>query len=120
MFSKCKIVIIPVLLAIAGCARFNELTCDRCYTPAPRCVYEQHPSYANDAEFIALQNPQTRIIVQCYTSERNPAEFCAQQFEKKGYIRLREMPYKAAEYDFLHTDTYPTRRWRNGEVTPRW
>ena len=39
---------------------------------------------------------------------------------KKGYVRLREIPYKPADYDFLKTDTYPTRRWRGGELTPRW
>ena len=118
MFNKLKIVFI--LLLIGGCAKFNELTCDQCYTPKPKCVYEEHISYVNDADIIVLQNPQSRIIVECYTSERNPAEYCAEQFEKRGYVRLRNMPYKSAEYDFLKTDTYPTRRWRDGEVTPRW
>jgi len=37
-----------------------------------------------------------------------------------GYVRLRDIPYKSANYDFLKTDTYPTRRWRDGETTPRW
>ena len=105
---------------LSGCAQFNELTCDRCYTPKPKCVYEKHTSYANDADIVVLQNPQSRTIVECYTSERNPAEYCAEQFEKRGYVRLRDIPYKSAEYDFLKTDTYPTRRWRDGEVTPRW
>ena len=40
--------------------------------------------------------------------------------EKLGYVRLREIPYKPADYDLLKTDTYPTRRWRGGELTPRW
>ncbi len=115
-----KLKIIAILLLISGCARFNELTCDRCYTPKPKCVYEEHTSYANDADIIVLQNPQTRTIVECYTSDRNPAEYCAEQFEKRGYVRLRDIPYKPADYDFLKTDTYPTRRWRDGEITPRW
>ena len=107
-------------LVLAGCAKFNEITCDRCYTPEPKCVLEQHPSYVNDDDVIVLQNLNSRVLAYCYTSERNPAEYCAQQFEKLGYVRLREIPYKTADYDFLKTDTYPTRRWRGGELMPRW
>lgn len=115
-----KLKIIAMLLLLNGCAAFNELTCDRCYTPKPKCVYEQHESYVNDPDYIVLQNPQSRVIVECYTSKCNPAEYCAEQFEKRGYVRLSYMPYKSANYDLLRTDTYPTRRWRDGEVTPRW
>ncbi len=118
MYNKLKI--IAMLLLLTGCAKFNQITCDRCYTPEPKCVYEQHASYVNDADYIVLQNLQSRVVVECYTSERNPAEYCAQQFEQKGYVRLRNIPYKSANYDFLKTDTYPTRRWRDGENTPRW
>lgn len=109
-----------VVAVIGGCAKFDEITCDRCYTPDPKCVYEQHPAYANDEDTIVLQNLHSRVLAYCYSSERNPAEFCAQSFEKLGYVRLRDIPYKPAEYDFLKTDTYPTRRWRGGELTPRW
>lgn len=115
-----KLKIIAMLLLMTGCTTFNELTCDRCYTPKPKCVYEQHKSYVNDADLIVLQNPQSRVVVECYTSERNSAEYCARQFEKRGYVRLSDIPYKSANYDFLKTDTYPTRRWRDGEITPRW
>ena len=112
--------VLLTLAVVSACAKFNEITCDRCYTPEPKCVLEQHPSYVNDENLIVLQNLNSRVLVYCYTSERNPAEYCAQQFEKKGYVRLREIPYKPADYDFLKTDTYPTRRWRGGELTPRW
>ena len=118
MYNKFKI--IAMLLLLTGCAKFNQITCDRCYTPEPKCVYEQHASYVNDADYIVLQNLQSRVVVECYTSKRNPAEYCAQQFEQMGYVRLRDIPYKSANYDFLKTDTYPTRRWRDGETTPRW
>ena len=121
MFNKFKTVCLLLLASAAGgCAKFDEITCDRCYTPEPKCVLEQHPSYINDDNVIVLQDLNSRVLAYCYTSERNPAEFCAQQFEKRGYVRLREIPYKTADYDFLKTDTYPTRRWRGGEVTPRW
>lgn len=105
---------------VAGCAKFDEITCDRCYTPDPKFVYEQHSTLTNDQDVIVLQNLDSRIVVTCYTSERNPAEFCAQSFEKLGYVRLRDIPYKTADFDFLKTDTYPSRRWRAGELTPRW
>lgn len=35
-------------------------------------------------------------------------------------VRFEDIPYKTANYDFLKTGTYPTRRWRPGEITPRW
>ena len=41
-------------------------------------------------------------------------------FEKQGFVRLNELPYKTADYDFLKVDTYPTRRWRDAEITSRW
>lgn len=69
---------------------------------------------------IGLQNSRDRTVVHCYDSESASAEECAQYFEAKGYVRFRDIPYKTAGYDFLKVDTYPTRRWRNSEVTPRW
>lgn len=48
MFNKFKTVCLLLLASAAGgCAKFNEITCDRCYTPEPKCVLEQHPSYIN-------------------------------------------------------------------------
>ena len=41
-------------------------------------------------------------------------------YEKNNYVRLTDIPYKVAKYDRLTKDTFPTRRWRNGERTPRW
>lgn len=69
---------------------------------------------------IGLQNSRDRTVVHCYDSERASAEECAKYFEAKGYVRFRDIPYKTAGYDFLKVDTYPTRRWRNSEITPRW
>lgn len=76
--------------------------------------------YGNDQPYIILQQPQSRVIATCYRTEDVSAETCAKIFESKGYVRLRNIPYKTADYDFLKTDTYPTRRWRGGEDTPRW
>lgn len=77
-------------------------------------------TYGNDQKEIVLQQPTSRVIATCYNSDDISAEECAQIFEKKGYVRLRDIPSKPANYDFLKTDTYPTRRWRGNEITPRW
>lgn len=77
-------------------------------------------SYANEETQINLQQPSTRVIVKCYSTKYEPAETCAKLFESKGYVRFEDIPYKTANYDFLKTGTYPTRRWRPGEITPRW
>ncbi len=80
----------------------------------------QRTVYGNDQAYIILQQPQSRVVATCYRTEDVSAETCAKIFESKGYVRLRNIPYKTADYDFLKTDTYPTRRWREGELTPRW
>lgn len=69
---------------------------------------------------IYLQEPFSRVIAHCYASADYAAESCAQSFEQMGYVRFKNIPYKTARYDFLTKDTYPTRRWRENERTPRW
>jgi len=76
--------------------------------------------YANEETQINLQQPFTRVIVKCYSTKYEPAETCARLFESKGYVRFENIPYKTANYDFLKSGSYPTRRWRPGEITPRW
>lgn len=76
--------------------------------------------FPNDACAIALQNLETRELAYCYSNPDSTAESCAGFYEKQGFIRLREIPYKTANYDFLKVDTYPTRRWRDAEITSRW
>lgn len=77
-------------------------------------------SLPDGQEEIGLQNLRDRTIVRCYGNNENSAEDCARYFEQKGYVRFRDIPYKTANYDFLKVDTYPTRRWRDSEATPRW
>lgn len=69
---------------------------------------------------IALQNLDTRVLVYCYNVPEFLAEDCARTFERKGFVRLQEIPRQTAKYDFLTGGTYPTRRWRNDELVPRW
>lgn len=83
-------------------------------------LLKNEPNYANDKDTIVLLNPTSRNVATCYRTKDVSAETCAEAFESKGYVKLSELPYKPAEYDFLKTDNYPSRRWRNGELTPRW
>ncbi len=76
--------------------------------------------HADSNHRIGLQNLQTRTVVYCYSNAQLSAEDCALHYEGLGYTRLRDIPSKTAHYDFLTVDTYPTRRWRSGELTPRW
>ncbi len=76
--------------------------------------------YAGHGETIGLQNLSTRDIVRCYDNMFVSAESCARRYEANGYTRFRDIPYKTANYDFLKVDSYPSRRWRDSELTPRW
>ena len=77
-------------------------------------------SLSAENEQIGLQNPLDRTIVYCYAQQSSSAEQCAKHYESQGYVRLRDLPSKPANFDSLTVDTYPTRRWRPGELTPRW
>ena len=89
--------------------------CRQCETLVP--IYQP---FGNEQGMIALQNPTSKQIVRCYATDTEPAEYCAKYFESQNYVRFRDIPYKTANYDFMKKDTYPTRRWRNYERTPRW
>ncbi len=77
-------------------------------------------SYRNKETEVYLQEPFSRIVARCYASAEDAAQACAAKFEERGYVRLNNIPYKTAKYDFLTKDTYPSRRWRYNELTPRW
>lgn len=83
-------------------------------------LHPRRTVYGNDQNTIVLQNLTSRNIATCKRTDDVSAETCAKVFESKGYVRLTDIPYKTANYDFLKTDSYPTRRWRGGEDTPRW
>lgn len=111
MINKTTIFTLLLAVLIAGCSHF---------------VKPQQPaipakvSLANDGKDIYLQDLKTRMIVVCHESLYETAETCAQYFEQANYVRLKNIPVKVAKYDRLTKDTFPTRRWRDGERTPRW
>lgn len=99
-----------LIWALSACTQVSDLL----WGPSEQAFIEMK------ATDVYLQQPFTRVIAHCYASAEYAAESCAQSFEQKGYVRLKNIPYKTARYDFLTKDTYPTRRWRENERTPRW
>ncbi len=81
---------------------------------------QKRATYANEEGTITLQNLNTRVLINCYKSDYQSAETCAEIFEQRGYVRLTNIPHKPAKFDTLKQNTYPTRRWREGEITSRW
>lgn len=69
---------------------------------------------------IFLVNQHTGDIACCRDTPTMSAEQCAQALEADCFKRIEEVPYGIAERDFLKEGTYPTRRWREGETSPRW
>jgi len=68
---------------------------------------------------VVLENLNTRVLVFCQgTAEQ--AEDCARRLESSCYRRIGNIPYLAAKYDSLRRGVYPGRRWREGELVPRW
>ena len=89
-------------------------------TPDVLWSTSEHSTIPMKATDIYLQEPFSRVVAHCYASAEYAAEACAKMFEQRGYVRFSNIPYKTARYDFLTKDTYPTRRWRENERTPRW
>ena len=69
---------------------------------------------------ILLQNQTTGELACCRDTVDVTAEECARAMEAECFVRVQDLPYRPAKYDFLTTDTYPTRRWRENEKAPRW
>lgn len=71
---------------------------------------------------ITLRHNFTRAVVRCPYSYQNPNQHleCAQELEAQGYVKIEQTAHLPAKYDFAVEGSYPTRRWREGEVIPRW
>ena len=120
---RAKIILSALILSafLSGCSKLPHFATHTQETPqATNQILPAKKTYVNDPQSIKLQNPKTRVIVICRESFYETAETCARFYEKRHYVRLRNIPYKVAKYDRLTKDTFPTRRWRNGERTPRW
>lgn len=105
--KKASLVILCVCMA--ACASQNKSSQDEV-----RIIEGHEPSS------IALENLKTRVIAYCRDSALFSAEECALDMEKRGFVRLTDIPKVTADKDFLTTGTYPTRRWRETDRIPRW
>ncbi|MBR1840719.1 MAG: hypothetical protein IJ778_01140 [Alphaproteobacteria bacterium] len=68
---------------------------------------------------VILENLNTRVLAYCRGSDEE-IEMCVNRLKESCYVKLQDIPKRPAKYDILQRGTYPTRRWRNGETTPRW
>lgn len=104
-----------VLLLTAGCSSTPKPSCEE---EAEVVVIADEPQ--NVKSMISLVNQNTGELACCRDNEYTTAEACAKALEKECYTRVEDIPYRNSKYDFLTTDTYPTRRWRDNETSPRW
>ena len=111
---SCLAVLLMAISACSSCLSCSSCSSSQSETPSVHIV----EPYKQDV--IALENLQTRVVAHCHASETYTAEECAEALEREGFVRLNEVPKFVAEKDFLKTGTYPTRRWRDGDVAPRW
>lgn len=108
------VLLLPVLFFVAGCST-PKLSCEE---EAEVVVIADKPQ--NVKSIIFLVNQNTGELACCRDTEYATAEACAKALEKDCYKRVEDIPYRNSKYDFLTTDTYPTRRWRDNENSPRW
>lgn len=94
-----------------GCADYEYVTVERDFPDVPNNKYDKNQ--------VIMENLNTRVLAYCRGSEEEIEE-CVSMLENSCYIRISEIPHLAAKYDMLKTGTYPTRRWREGELIPRW
>lgn len=58
---------------------------------------------------ILLQHQTTGKLACCRDTGEVTAEDCARVLEAHCFVRVQDLPYRPAKYDFLTTDTYPPR-----------
>jgi len=73
-----------------------------------------------DEKYIVLQHPTDRTVVKCKNYTLKTKDECAKEFEGLGYVRLKDKVTMPAKFDNQKLSTYPSRRWRDGENSPRW
>ena len=110
---------VQVCAAGERCSDEALLPYQPCAQPMPK--YYGDLSATQSAEGILLIHPpMTRTQILCYDLPGESAAQCAENFRAAGYVLVTDVPQVTAKYDFLRNNTYPTRRWRNGETVPRW
>lgn len=89
------------------------------YQTEPRYVVGETMPRNKHKKQIMLEDLNTRMVVFCRGSQEE-MENCAENMSNAGYVRVTDIPKVAAKYDVGPQRGYPARRWREGDVVPRW
>ncbi len=104
---------------VSGCPEEQLLPPEPCIQPIP--TYYGNMSEIEKAEGIVLIHPITRTKIVCFDIANKDAISCAKHFQSTGYVLITDLPQFSGNYDTIRTNSYPTRRWRDGgEIYPRW
>lgn len=68
---------------------------------------------------VVMQNLESRVLAFCRGSQQ-AVDACVERLSCIGYVRVANIPKVPAKYDLAPAKGYPARRWREGEVVPRW
>ncbi len=68
---------------------------------------------------VVMQNLESRVLAFCRGSQQ-AVDTCVERLSCIGYVRVSNVPKVPAKYDLAPNKGYPARRWREGEVVPRW
>ena len=71
-------------------------------------------------ETVILQHPVTREVFYCESDGEISAAACAAELEEMGFVRLTDKPLFPGKDDLLQKGSYPPRRYRDNQNTPRW
>lgn len=120
MKSNAFAFVLILLFFLAGCACDGSLWTaeEECENEAEVVVLGKKP--LNTQSVIFLVNQNTGELACCQDTPMVSAEECAWALEQTCFKRVEDLPKGIASYDILKSGTYPTRRWRDGETTPRW
>ena len=70
-------------------------------------------------EQVIMQNLETRVLAFCRGTQE-AIDVCVERLSCIGFERITNVPKLPAKYDLAPNKGYPARRWREGEVVPRW
>ncbi len=109
-----------LLFFVVGCTHCGTVLWseEECEKEAEVVVLGTQPQ--NRQTTIFLVNQDTGELACCQDTPNVSAEECAWALEQKCFKRVEDLPRGIASYDILKSGTYPTRRWRDGEIAPRW
>jgi len=118
MRKTIPLIILCITLAITAC--FHTKSSKKYTIDKSNTNFIKPTNSKIDDRYIVLQHPVDRTVIKCKNYTLKTKEECAKEFETLGYVRLKDKVKSPAKYDDAKSSTYPSRRWRDGENTPRW